>query len=251
MGPSPREPWDRPDEAQLAFCPTRRFSGFIPAGMLDWPGKVAATMFLSGCGFRCPFCHNPQLLKPVGTGGDWEALLAHLEAKRSWLDGVVVTGGEPTDDPDLPSLCAALTERGVPVKLDTNGSRPKVLRLLLAEDLVSYVAMDVKAAPGRYGEVSQDPHVESAVRESVRLLVDSGVDHEFRTTAYPGLVGLDDLPAIAEGLRGGRLYAVQQFRPDVTLDPAASGRAPYRAFELQNAASRCCTYLPTIVRGAS
>lgn len=231
--------------------PTRRLAGWIPATMIDWPGKVAATLFLSGCAFRCPFCHNPRLLTPVTEPAEWDAFIAHVRAKRSWLDGVVVTGGEPTEDPDLPSLLSALAEEGVPVKLDTNGSRPEILRFLLAEGLVDYVALDVKTVPARYGQATGRPDLARAVSESIELLVSSHIGHEFRTTVFPGAVDLDELPDIAASLLGGRLYALQQFRPSDTLDPRAAEIRPYPSGELRSAARRCSTYLPTIVRGAA
>jgi pyruvate formate lyase activating enzyme len=231
--------------------PSRRLAGWIPTTMLDWPGKVAATVFLSGCGFRCPFCHNPRLLTPVSEPADWAALLAHLHAKRAWLDGVCVTGGEPTDDPDLPSLLSALAEAGMPVKLDTNGSHPEVLRHLIAEQLVSYVALDVKTTPGRYGEATARPELTPAVVESIELLVRSRIEHEFRTTVFPGIVTLEELPDIASMLLGGRLYALQQFRPSDTLDPHAGTVVPYHRDQLRAAARRCSSFLPTILRGAA
>ncbi len=231
--------------------PSRRLAGWQPATMLDWPGKVATTLFLAGCGFRCPFCHNASLVGARGGAVDWPAFIDHLRAKRSWLDGVVVTGGEPTEDPDLPSLLSAIAEEGMPVKLDTNGSHPDVLRHLLAEGLVGYVAMDVKATPERYGEATGRPGLAATVAASVELLVRSGVAHEFRTTVYPDAIALDELPDIASGLLGGRLYALQQFRPGNTLDPHAAEVVPYHRDELKAAAARCATFLPTIVRGAA
>jgi pyruvate formate lyase activating enzyme len=241
---------DRP-MTQAPSGPTRRLAGWIPATMLDWPGKVASTLFLSGCAFRCPFCHNPRLLAPVSEPADWRRFVEHVRAKRDWLDGVVVTGGEPTEDPDLPSLLSALAEEGAPVKLDTNGSRPDVLRFLLAEQLVTYVAMDVKTIPARYGEATRRPDLTASVLESIELLVHSGVEHEFRTTVFPGTVALHELPDIAASLLGGRLYALQQFRPSDTLDPKAAGVVPYPRDSLKSAATRCSAFLPTIVRGAA
>jgi len=216
--------------------------------MLDWPGRVSATLFLSGCSLRCPYCNRGPLRMPTSTAVDWDEIVAHIDAKRSWLDGVVVTGGEPTEDPDLPSLLAALAEVGTPVKLDTNGTRPDVLRHLLAEGLVSFVALDVKACPAGYEAFSRRGSA-SLVAESVELVIRSGVEHEFRTTTYPGAVHLDDLPRIARSLRGGRLYALQQFRPGRTLDPHASDVRPYQESDLRVAATACSAFLPTIVRG--
>jgi pyruvate formate lyase activating enzyme len=216
--------------------------------MHDWPGQVSATLFLSGCSLSCPYCHNPALRDPTREPIDWDRVVEHLNAQRSWLDGVVVTGGEPTEDPDLPSLLAALADISVPAKLDTNGMRPDVLRLLLAEQLVSFVALDVKTIPSRYREITGRSGSASLVAESVETIIRSGVAHEFRTTAYPGAVDADDLARIARSLRGGRLYVVQQFRPGNTLDTAASEVAPYDIQTLRAAARACSAHLPTIVR---
>ncbi len=232
-------------------APTRLLVGWIPATMLDWPGKVATTLVVSGCEFRCPFCQNPRLLWEESGTADWDGFVEHVRAKRSWLDGVVVTGGEPTDDPDLPSLLAALAEEGVPAKLDTNGSRPDVLAFLLAEQLVDYVCLDVKATASRYRDATGREGVADAVAESIRLLVRSHVEHEFRTTVFPRSVALEELPAIASGLVGGRLYALQQFRPSAALGPGTAGVRPYCSADLRSAARRCASYLPTIVRGAA
>jgi pyruvate formate lyase activating enzyme len=221
----------------------------MPAGMLDWPGRVSATLFLSGCSLRCPYCHSAALRMPTAVPMEWDDIVAHIDAKRSWLDGVVVTGGEPTEDPDLPSLLAALSEIGVPVKLDTNGTRPDVLRHVLAEQLVSFVALDVKAVPGGYEALGRRGSA-SFVAESIEMLIRSGVEHEFRTTVYPGAVRLDDLPRLARQIRGGRLYALQQFRPGHTLDPHASEVRPFQESDLRVAATACSAFLPTIVRGA-
>jgi pyruvate formate lyase activating enzyme len=221
----------------------------MPAGMTDWPGKVSATLLLSGCSLRCPYCHSAALRMPTLAPMEWDLIVEHVRAKRSWLDGVVVSGGEPTEDPDLPSLLAALAEVGVPVRLDTNGTHPEVLRHLLAEQLVACVALDVKATPSRYAELTARRGAASLVAESIETVIRSGVEHEFRTTVYPGMVGLADLPRIARALRGGRLYALQQFRPGKTLDPRASIVRPYPEQDLRVAASMCSAYLPTIVRG--
>lgn len=228
-----------------------RVAAWMPSGMLDWPGKVAATVFLSGCSLHCPYCHNPSLRANRASMLTLEGLVASLAPRRRWLDGVVVTGGEPTEDPDLRALLTALSAAGFPVKLDTNGTRPEVLRTLIADGLVDYIALDVKTIPSRYPRVSESPDAAVAVAESVALVLDSGLEHEFRTTVYPGLVGLDELPDIAAGLAGGRLYALQQFRPAVTFRPEAAEVPPYEAAHLNIAADLCSRHLPTIVRGAA
>lgn len=218
--------------------------------MLDWPGRLSATIFLGGCDFRCPFCHNETLVTVPSKPADWNALVAHLENKRHWLDGVVITGGEPTQDPGLPEVLRAFSEMEIPVKLDTNGNHPEVLERLFAEDLISYVALDLKTSFERYATLTGVAEAGANVTRSVNVIMSSGVAHEFRTTVYPGAVTLEDLSAIARTLPGGDLYALQQFVPARTLDPRASAVIPYHPDELHEAAADCRRFLPTLVRGA-
>lgn len=231
-------------------APTDRIAGFTSAGMIDWPGRVAATVFLSGCAYRCPYCHNPQLKVAASDHSQWNALRAYLRLRKSWIDGVVLTGGEPTDDPGLIVLLEALAEEPVPVKLDTNGSHPELLGRLIAEKLVSYVAVDFKTTPARYEAVTGRADAAERLLRTVEIVKTSGVPHEFRTTAYPGAVEMDELPAIAEILSGCDLYALQQFRNSTTLDPRASRVEPYHPDHLQAALAACQVHVPTTLRGA-
>lgn len=233
---------------QQERCPSARVVAFIPTGMLDWPGKIASTLFLSGCPLRCPYCHNPDLLTARYDPGCWRGLLSHLSIRRGWIDGVVITGGEPTAAPDLIDLLEALASRGIPVKLDTNGTSPGLLNRILEEGLVSFVALDLKTVPERYGEIGPSG-AGDAVLASIGVIRRTGVAHEFRTTVYPPLVRQEDLPRIARLIRGGDRYVLQQFRPGHTLDPAAGEVRPYDPERLAMSAAMCSTYLPTITRG--
>lgn len=224
-------------------------AGIQRAGMLDWPGKVTATVFLGGCNLNCPYCHNPELTRAPRRAMGSEPLFEFVADRRAWLDGVVITGGEPCMHTQLPALARALKREGMPVKLDTNGTFPDALELLLGENLVDYVAMDVKATEDRYERATGASGVWQAVERSVRMLIDSGVDHEFRTTCYPLAVGPDDPVRIAGMLAGGKRYVLQQFRPHRTLDPAALSIRPHSSETLCKAAERCRSFLPTVVRG--
>lgn len=181
--------------------------------LLDYPGKVACTVFLSGCDFRCPFCHNGELVTgtcPPET--DDQGLLAFLNRRKGLLDGVCVTGGEPLLRPDLPLLLGEIKELGFRVKVDTNGTHPDRLRRLVEEGLVDYVAMDVKNSRARYAETVGVPGFDlSPVEESVRLLRESGVDCEFRTTLVRELHRPEDLDDIAVWLEGAPKYFLQNF----------------------------------------
>ncbi len=159
-------------------------SGLQKMTLLDFPGRVACTVFLQGCNFRCPFCHNTGLLPRQGEQMmATEDLLKFLRSRTGLLDGVCLTGGEPTLQDDLPALIRSIRALGYKVKLDTNGSRPQMLKVLTEEGLVDYVAMDVKNAPSRYGEIIGLKKVDMAsMEESLRHLIGGTVDYEVRTT---------------------------------------------------------------------
>jgi pyruvate formate lyase activating enzyme len=161
-----------------------RIVGLQKMTLLDYPGRVACTVFLGGCNFRCPFCHNSELLdgsaEPVM---DVQELLAFLEKRKGLLDGVCITGGEPTLQKDLPELLSAIKALGYAVKLDTNGYRPEILKDLVGQGLVDYVAMDVKNSPQRYAETAGLPGLDIArIEESLAFLLSGAVDYELRTT---------------------------------------------------------------------
>ena len=153
--------------------------------LLDYPGKVACTVFLSGCNLRCPYCHNPGLVLPdqINAPGIPESeVFAFLEQRKGKLDGICITGGEPTLQPELPGFLEKLRELGYAIKLDTNGTYPGMLEGLLHDGILDYVAMDIKNSPQRYAETCGGADVLSRVRESVDLLLDSSIEYEFRTT---------------------------------------------------------------------
>ena len=181
--------------------------------LLDFPGRLACTVFLGGCNLRCPFCHNASLVLPRGDVSSMTAdeLLAFLQKRRGRLQGVCVTGGEPTLCPDLPDLLRQIHLLGFEVKLDTNGTNPGMLRALLNEGLADYVAMDIKNSPHRYAETCGGADVLTQVKESAALLMESGVDYEFRTTLAHPLHTPEDMTAIGQWLHGAKRYFLQQF----------------------------------------
>lgn len=187
--------------------------GLQKTTLLDYPGKVACTVFLPGCNLRCPFCHNPDLVLPqkIQNNGISPAdLMQFLRKRQNILDGVCITGGEPTLDPELPELIRAIRSLGFAVKLDTNGSNPQMLEKLMQEELVDYVAMDIKNAPARYRETCGGIDILDAARESVRLLRQGNICYEFRTTVS-SLHTEDDMREISRWLHGDSLYFLQPF----------------------------------------
>ena len=186
-------------------------AGLQKTTLLDYPGRVACTVFLPGCNLRCPFCHNASLVlrpQPLMSPGE---LLEFLQSRRRKLDGVCITGGEPTLHKDLPDLMKAIKDLGFLVKLDTNGTRPDVLNAILEAGLADYVAMDIKNSPEKYAVTCGGPDVLNAVRESVQLLEASAVEHEFRTTVLLPYHTPTDLDAIGRWLSGTKQYFIQAF----------------------------------------
>ncbi|MCJ7611438.1 MAG: anaerobic ribonucleoside-triphosphate reductase activating protein [Candidatus Aminicenantes bacterium] len=195
----------------------------------DFPGTISSTVFLGGCNFRCPFCHNADLvLRPESLPGlSLDLFLCFLDARRGWLEGVCVTGGEPLLQDHLEDLLSVIKERELLVKLDTNGSRPDRLEALLGEGLVDSVAMDVKAPLDRYREVTRSAVAPEDIRRSIDFIKGSGREYMFRTTVVPKLVGPEDVLGIARELGGARLYQVQQFFPQDTIEPRYRQVAPF------------------------
>lgn len=207
---------------------TVSIGGYIPTGFLDYPGAAAAVIFLKGCPFRCPFCHNPGLVLP-GTGGESfepDEIIGDVERRKNFLDGVCITGGEPSIQEGLVPFLGELRSLGLKVKLDTNGARPDVLEEVLGRGLADYVAMDIKAPREKYSLASGWDGDLSLVEKSISLLLRSKIPFEFRTTLVPGIHGLEDAPGIGDLFRGAPLYVLQRFRPGLTLDPAFAEKPP-------------------------
>ncbi|MFZ5865892.1 MAG: anaerobic ribonucleoside-triphosphate reductase activating protein [Thermodesulfobacteriota bacterium] len=197
--------------------------GFIPVSMLDWPGKVCSIVFLAGCSFRCPACHNADLVIRHGSLSDESlaGVLSHLDRRRNWIDGVTVTGGEPTIHDTLPHLLRTIRAQGVLIKLDTNGSNPRMIEALLSEGLVDAVAMDVKApfTEEEYAKVAGVQVDPACILRSVEILKASGLEVIFRTTVIPGIVEEPQLRRIRQSLGDVQRFTIQGFRNVQTLDP--------------------------------
>ncbi len=186
--------------------------GLLKFSLIDYPGKVAAVIFTQGCNYRCPFCHNPALVLPelFTPSIHVDEVMAFLQQRRGQLQGVVITGGEPTLQPDLRTFIRAIKDMGFLVKLDTNGSRVDVLKDILSEKLVDFVAMDIKSSFEKYGKAAGLSVDLASVKASIALIKASGVDYVFRTTAVKGFVAPDDLKAIGVLLDKPLRYSLQR-----------------------------------------
>lgn len=208
-----------------------KIAGLMKLTLLDFPGHVACTVFLAGCNFRCPFCHNGSLVR----GGDIEIsreeLFAFLKKRQGVLDGVCVTGGEPLMNPDIAELVRGIKELGFLVKLDTNGSYPERLSELLLSGAVDYVAMDIKNSPVGYGTACGVGLDVEKIKRSAEIIKSSGVEHEFRTTVVKGIHTAADIAECAAWIGEGEKYFLQSYKEsEDIINP--EGLSAFSAVEL-------------------
>ncbi len=225
--------------------------GLQKTTLLDYPGLVASTIFTGGCNFRCPFCHNGDLVLSPGSFPPFseEDILSHLISKRKILDGVCITGGEPTLQADLPDFIRKIKDLGLKVKLDTNGTKPAMIRSLIEDDLIDYVAMDIKQCQDKYNSIAcmKDFDI-TAVCQSVELIMTSSIDYEFRTTVMKECHSLHDMLAIGQWLSGAKAYYLQAYKEsDAVINPVFTSPDRDTMTEFQSALRQ---YIPnTNIRG--
>lgn len=213
--------------------------------LLDFPGRLAATVFVGGCNFRCPFCHNASLVLPEKFGPTLpcEEFFSFLESRNGKLTGVCVSGGEPTLHPELPEFLARIKSMGLAVKLDTNGYRPDVLQSLIDGGLVDYVAMDIKNSPDRYGETVGIENFDFApIRKSVEILLSGRVDYEFRTTVMRELHTKNDVREMGMLCKGAKKYFLQSFRDSGDL--IGEGFSAYSEAEMNGLQKTLSEFVP-------
>ena len=222
-----------------------KIKGLQKLTRLDYPDKVACTVFLGGCNFRCPFCHNASLVLEGRDGGEIteEEFFAHLEARRGRLSGVCVSGGEPTLQAGLPDFLKKIKDMGYAVKLDTNGYRPAVLKSLVGAGLVDYVAMDIKNSADGYAATAGIGGMDiSPILESAAYLMSGVVEFEFRTTVVRELHSVENIRAIGEWLLGDERFYLQSFKDSGDL--IADGLSAYSEDEMRGLLSELRKYIP-------
>jgi len=250
--------------------------GLQKTTLIDYPGKVACVVFMAGCNFRCPYCHNPELVEgswPVerreanGTleaGGagkpsipevvpevlEESAFFDFLDKRKKWLDAVVICGGEPTIQNSLYRFAERIKQQGFLVKLDTNGTNPEMLKQLIDSRLIDFIAMDIKAPEHRYSDAAAVPAATGNISKSIALIKEAGtkgvVDYEFRTTVVPGITEDGDVEAIAKWLSGAKKYVIQQFKNSTVLDPSLRQRKPFSPDQLNEFREAAQRYLPLV-----
>jgi pyruvate formate lyase activating enzyme len=218
--------------------------------LIDYPGKVAAAIFTQGCNFRCGFCHNADLIPRSEASNNKSQIpekevLEFLGKRVGKLDGVVITGGEPTIQPDLPDFIKKVKELGFLVKLDTNGSSPSVLSSLLSDGLLDYVAMDIKNSPNRYQETCGQNFNEN-ITKSIKLIMASGVEYEFRTTVLPAFHDQESIEELARYIKGAKRYTLQGFRSGNVYDAGLEKAESFSRAELGELKSIAGKYVDNV-----
>ncbi|MBW2993373.1 anaerobic ribonucleoside-triphosphate reductase activating protein [Candidatus Woesearchaeota archaeon] len=193
--------------------------GLQKTSLIDYSPNSVSVVFTGGCNFRCPFCHNPDLVlrHEEIPRIEKQEIFRFVSEKKQWIDGVCITGGEPCMQKELPEFCSALKELGLLVKVDTNGTFPEVLKYLIENKLVDYIAMDIKSPLEDYDKAAGVKADKEKIKKSIELIRNSGLDYEFRTTIVPGLIGKKEIFRIAKMLNSSKRFCIQQFQGNVKL----------------------------------
>lgn len=221
-----------------------QIAGYQPLSLIDYPGKICSVVFTQGCPFKCPFCHNPELIPHAEGAIHEDDIFEHLDTHNRMLDGVCVTGGEPTIQAGLKDFLAQLKKRGLNVKLDTNGIHPHLVQEILNAQLVDFIAMDIKHTWEHYDDVTRtgSTGVTLNCKKTFELLSQCGIAHEFRTTVSPALHSAEHLIAMASQLSLNETYALQKIRYDKMLDT----KHPHGEIDLLAVAERIRTNRPDL-----
>jgi pyruvate formate lyase activating enzyme len=226
-----------------------KIGGLQKVSLIDYPGKISAIIFTQGCNFRCPYCHNPELVdeKLYQHCLPEKNILEFLTTRRGKLDAVTITGGEPTLQEDLIPFIQKIRKMGFALKLDSNGSRPDVIAGLIKEKLLDFIALDVKAPSGKYPNVVQTPVAIDAIRESIRLVLKAKILHEFRTTVVTSLLTQNDILAIGREIAGARRYVLQKFQSARTLNKKYLKEKTYSDEEFLKIKKQMETDIPLVI----
>lgn len=230
-----------------------KIAGFQKQSLVDYPGKICPVIFTMGCNFRCPYCHNAELVtkeKSVKEIPELE-ILSYLQDNKKYLDGVVITGGEPTLQKDLPLFINKIKKMDYAVKLDTNGTNPGMLRYLIDDNLVNSVAMDIKSTINfqKYNKATGGILTEKLfenVLESIHILLDSGINYEFRTTLVPTILTKKEVVEICLFIKNANQFSLQQFNPKNTLDKKFQKLKPFKDCEISSLISECKPHIRNI-----
>jgi len=225
-----------------------KIGGLQRVSLIDYPGLISAVVFLQGCNFKCSYCHNPELVDP----GLFQPCLREndifefLDTRKGKLDAVSITGGEPTLQDKLPAFIKQIRKMGFAIKMDTNGSQPKVIKNLLAENLLDFIAMDIKAPLEKYKDIVKAAVKPDAIKESINLILKAKITHEFRTTIVKSQLGENDILQIGKLIAGADRYVLQNFVSTKTLDKKFLKEKPFSDEKLQKIKIRLEQQIPSV-----
>ena len=204
--------------------------------MIDYPGEICAIVFTQGCNFRCPYCHNPELVNPemYAECMTEETIFSFLAKRKGKIDAVAITGGEPTIQHDLMDFVKRVRKTGYSIKVDTNGSHPEVIEQLISMKLLDYIAMDIKSPADKFKNLTKSDICYQKITQTIELIMKSGIPYEFRTTVLKRLLDENDIVNIAHSIRNARLYILQQFIPSKVLDRRLMHYESYSREELES-----------------
>ena len=223
--------------------------GLEKVSLIDYPGKVAAIVFTYGCNLRCPYCHNPELViekLPSERKFSEKYVLDFLKERKGKLDGVVITGGEPLIHMDIESFISKIKKLGFLVKLDTNGFYPERLQTLIDKKMTDYIAMDVKYPKSKYLSITNINNSKDKITQSIKIIMNSGLDYEFRTTYVKHIHTIDSAKEIGKMIRGAKNYYIQNFRPGKTIDPTLTSKDSFTQKELEQISDEIKKYVKNV-----
>jgi pyruvate formate lyase activating enzyme len=225
--------------------------GFLKSSFVDWDGYIVSVIFAGGCNFRCPFCYNYKLaLNPEEFENfDLDYIFDYLNENKDFVDGVCITGGEPTLQKDLPEFCEKIKSMGMKIKLDTNGSNPEIVEELISKKLVDFIAMDMKNSFENYEKAIGIKIDIEKIKKTIKIIISSGIEHEFRTTVVPSIHIKEDIIKMAEALKGCKSYILQKFAPFDMLDKNLMKQKTLSNEEMQKFADAVKDVINVKIRG--
>lgn len=227
-----------------------KISGIQKTSLIDYPGYISTIIFTQGCNYRCPYCHNPSLIAPDSNADSYLAvdkIISFLKNRKGLIDGLTITGGEPTIQADLKEFITEIRSLGLKIKLDTNGSRPKVLENLIQANMLDYIAMDIKAAADKYPKtIGSKVDFFADIRKSIDIILKSGLDYEFRTTVLPDFHENKDFEDIGLLIEGAEKYYIQNFKADICYNPELVGIIPFPPDKLKDFQKTIAPYVQKV-----
>lgn len=220
-----------------------KIGGFEKSTLIDYPDKIACMIYTIGCNFHCPYCHNPELVNETAEEISLDSIMRFLRKRTKLLDGVVITGGEPTMHEDLPKVMYRIKKMGYLIKLDTNGTRPATIRNLIDRKLVDYIAMDIKSPLEKYSNTVARPVFSDTIKQSIKILMSSPIEYEFRTTVVKSLLSPEDMENIGKEIKGAKRYYLQKYNDRKILNPQFKNKVTYTDEEFKKFKKKLLKYV--------